>query len=81
MYIFTPYSYAIFVQIYAYFLRYMLILLCFFLSLGLEIGKFYFCKKEELINTLQSNKVKLFVSTDRDDVYNALHTGRSPRDA
>ncbi|KAK7117872.1 hypothetical protein R3I94_023178 [Phoxinus phoxinus] len=42
---------------------------------GLEIGKFYFCKKEELINTLQSNKVKLFVSTDRDAVYNALHTG------
>ncbi|CAM4735092.1 unnamed protein product [Leuciscus chuanchicus] len=42
---------------------------------GLEIGKFYFCKKEELINTLQSNKVKLFVSTDRDDVYSALHTG------
>ncbi|XP_077067389.1 cytosolic 5'-nucleotidase 1B [Siphateles boraxobius] len=42
---------------------------------GLEIGKFYFCKKEELIHTLQSNKVKLFVSTDRDAVYNAIHTG------
>ncbi|XP_048015136.1 cytosolic 5'-nucleotidase 1B [Megalobrama amblycephala] len=42
---------------------------------GLEIGKFYFCKKEELINTLQSNKVKLFISTDRDDVCKALHTG------
>ncbi|XP_067236570.1 cytosolic 5'-nucleotidase 1B [Chanodichthys erythropterus] len=42
---------------------------------GLEIGKFYFCKKEELMNTLQSNKVKLFISTDRDDVYKALHTG------
>ncbi|XP_073688173.1 cytosolic 5'-nucleotidase 1B isoform X1 [Garra rufa] len=42
---------------------------------GLEIGKFFFCKKEELINTLQSNKVKLFLSTDKDDVYEALHTG------
>ncbi|XP_052400242.1 cytosolic 5'-nucleotidase 1B [Carassius gibelio] len=42
---------------------------------GLEIGKFFFCKKEELINTLQSNKVKLFLSTDRDDVCEALHTG------
>lgn len=42
---------------------------------GLEIGKFFFCKKEELINTLQSNKVKLFLSTERDDVYEALHTG------
>lgn len=56
----------------------MLIFLCFFLSPGLEIGKFYFYKKEALINTLQSNKVKLFLSTDRDDVYKALHTGRSP---
>lgn len=42
---------------------------------GLEIGKFFFFKKEELINTLQSNKVKLFLSTDRDDVCEALHTG------
>ncbi|XP_067292372.1 cytosolic 5'-nucleotidase 1B isoform X2 [Pseudorasbora parva] len=42
---------------------------------GLEIGKFYFCKKEELLNTLQSNKVKLFLSTDKGDVYKALHTG------
>ncbi|XP_051545294.1 cytosolic 5'-nucleotidase 1B-like [Myxocyprinus asiaticus] len=42
---------------------------------GLEICQFYFCKKEELINTLQSLKVKLFLSTDRDDIYKALHTG------
>lgn len=46
-----------------------------FFSPGLEIGKFFFFKKEELINTLQSNKVKLFLSTDRDDVCEALHTG------
>ncbi|XP_051978559.1 cytosolic 5'-nucleotidase 1B [Xyrauchen texanus] len=42
---------------------------------GLEIGKFYFCKKEELMNTLQLHKVKLFLSTDGDDIYRALHTG------
>jgi len=57
------------------FLLYIYIALLF-LSPGLEIGKFYFCKKEELTNTLQSNKVNLFVSTDRDAVYNALHTGK-----
>lgn len=44
---------------------------------GLEIGKFYFCKEEELKNTLQSNKVKLFLSTDRDDVHQALRSGIS----
>lgn len=43
----------------------------------LEIGKFYFCKKEELKNTLQSNKVKLLLSTDRDDVHEALRSGIS----
>ncbi len=59
------------------FLHNLLILHCFVPSLGLEIGKFFFCKKEELINTLQSNKVKLFLSTERDDVYEAQHTGRS----
>lgn len=59
------------------FLHHLLILHCFIPSLGLEIGKFFFCKKEELINTLQSNKVKLFLSTERDDVHEAQHTGRS----
>ncbi len=55
----------------------MCLLHCFIPSLGVEIGKFFFCKKEELINTLQSNKVNLFLSTERDDVHEALHTGRS----
>ncbi len=56
---------------------FLLILHCFISSLGIEIGKFFFCKKEELINTLQSNEVNLFLSTERDDVHEALHTGRS----
>ncbi|XP_016325281.1 cytosolic 5'-nucleotidase 1B-like [Sinocyclocheilus anshuiensis] len=42
---------------------------------GLEIVKIFFCKKEELINTLQLNNVKLFLSTDKDDVYEVLHIG------
>ncbi|KAA0724196.1 Cytosolic 5'-nucleotidase 1B [Triplophysa tibetana] len=40
---------------------------------GMEICKFYFCKKDEVIKTLQSNNVKLFLSTDSDDIYKALH--------
>ncbi|XP_057185420.1 cytosolic 5'-nucleotidase 1B isoform X1 [Triplophysa rosa] len=40
---------------------------------GMEICKFYFCKKDEVIKTLQSNNVKLFLSTDSDEIYKALH--------
>ncbi|XP_066525448.1 cytosolic 5'-nucleotidase 1B isoform X2 [Hoplias malabaricus] len=42
---------------------------------GLEIGRFYFCSREDFIETLKANKVKLFLSTDRDDVYSALKAG------
>ncbi|XP_055047509.2 cytosolic 5'-nucleotidase 1B [Misgurnus anguillicaudatus] len=42
---------------------------------GLGISKFYFCKNEELIKTLQSHKVKLFLSTNRDDIDKALQAG------
>ncbi|XP_057185421.1 cytosolic 5'-nucleotidase 1B isoform X2 [Triplophysa rosa] len=40
---------------------------------SMEICKFYFCKKDEVIKTLQSNNVKLFLSTDSDEIYKALH--------
>lgn len=42
----------------------------------MDIGKFYFCKKDEVIKTLKSNNVKLFLSTDSDDIYKALHAGK-----
>ncbi|XP_072525738.1 cytosolic 5'-nucleotidase 1A [Salminus brasiliensis] len=42
---------------------------------GLEVGKFYFCSGEDFVRTLQENHVKLFLSTDRDDVYSALKAG------
>ncbi|XP_043083688.1 cytosolic 5'-nucleotidase 1B isoform X1 [Puntigrus tetrazona] len=42
---------------------------------GLEIGKFFFCKKEELMNTLRTNKVKLFLSAEGEDVCEALQSG------
>ncbi|XP_017555613.1 cytosolic 5'-nucleotidase 1A [Pygocentrus nattereri] len=42
---------------------------------GLKIGKFYFCSRGEFVRTLQANNAKLFLSTDRDDVYGALKAG------
>lgn len=62
---------------YAILIKHGVLFAYFIPSLGVEIGKFFFCKKDELINTLQSNKVNLFLSTERDDVHEALHTGRS----
>ncbi|XP_010900213.1 cytosolic 5'-nucleotidase 1A [Esox lucius] len=44
---------------------------------GLDIGRFYFCKKEESIQSLESNNVKLFLSTDTIDVCKALQKGVS----
>uniref|UniRef100_A0A8B9JJW6 Cytosolic 5'-nucleotidase 1A-like n=1 Tax=Astyanax mexicanus TaxID=7994 RepID=A0A8B9JJW6_ASTMX len=41
----------------------------------LEIGKFCFCSKEKFERTLQENHVKLFLSSDRDDVHSALKAG------
>lgn len=42
---------------------------------GLQIGKFCFCSSEKFMKTLQENHVKLFLSSDRDDVHSALKEG------
>ncbi|XP_062847205.1 cytosolic 5'-nucleotidase 1A [Trichomycterus rosablanca] len=42
---------------------------------GLEIGKFCFCSRADLAKTLQANHIKLFLSTDREDVYSSLQAG------
>ncbi|KAJ7997693.1 hypothetical protein DPEC_G00214780 [Dallia pectoralis] len=42
---------------------------------GLNIGRFYFCQKEDYIHGLESNNVKLFLSTDAIDVCEALQKG------
>lgn len=42
---------------------------------GLDIGRFCFCNKEDSIESLQSNNVKLFLSTDTNDVCKALQKG------
>ncbi|KAJ8343259.1 hypothetical protein SKAU_G00305880 [Synaphobranchus kaupii] len=42
---------------------------------GLEIGRFCFCGPEDFIEPLRSNNVKLFLSTDQDDVFKAWERG------
>ncbi|KAL0968132.1 hypothetical protein UPYG_G00262790 [Umbra pygmaea] len=42
---------------------------------GIDVGRFCFCTKEDYIESLQSNNVKLFLSTDTNDVCKALQKG------
>ncbi|XP_028815166.1 cytosolic 5'-nucleotidase 1A isoform X1 [Denticeps clupeoides] len=42
---------------------------------GFQIGRLCFCSSGNLIGSLQSNNVKLFLSTDTDDVRRAQETG------
>ncbi|XP_076861716.1 cytosolic 5'-nucleotidase 1B isoform X2 [Brachyhypopomus gauderio] len=42
---------------------------------GLDIDKFYFCSRDNIVGTLQANNIKLFLSTDKDDVYSVLKAG------
>ncbi|KAM4618820.1 cytosolic 5'-nucleotidase 1A [Polymixia lowei] len=42
---------------------------------GLEIGRFCFCSEEDSMESLLSNNVKLFLSTDSSDVSKALQRG------
>ena len=42
---------------------------------GLAIGRFCFCSKEDTIETLLSNRVNLFLSTDTTEVLRALQRG------
>lgn len=42
---------------------------------GLDIGRFCFCNQKDNLVSLQSNKAKLFLSTDKNDVFTALQQG------
>ncbi|XP_067091251.1 cytosolic 5'-nucleotidase 1A [Osmerus mordax] len=42
---------------------------------GLAIGRFCFCNKDDNVESLQSSDAKLFLSTDRNDVFQASQQG------
>ncbi|XP_037307174.2 cytosolic 5'-nucleotidase 1A [Pungitius pungitius] len=42
---------------------------------GLEVGRFCFSSREDLVETLLVNKVHLFLSTDREEALQASHKG------
>ncbi|KAM8892054.1 cytosolic 5'-nucleotidase 1A isoform 2-T2 [Spinachia spinachia] len=42
---------------------------------GLEVGRFCFSSREDLVETLVANKVQLFLSTDRDETLQASQKG------